>query len=173
MEILDYCARYAFKKITRSSGIKVHQIIVFDESDEPCAFSENASTHASIEDIKRDLRLETYRIEIRYLVHDKKYRAILRHDDGVRFPIRKDLGIFPKYTIREANVITTDDEFINVTKRIQKYAGQNGDFNAHAGSKIFVKDMFSFHDTDLYKALIIETTNGTLLVFDMDDIVGF
>lgn len=173
MEILDYCARYAFNKILKKSNFKVDKIIVFDESDDPLVFSENVSTHMSICDIKQKIALERYRIEVRFTAHNKKYRALFRHDDDANFPIRKELGVTPKHVIREANIITHDDEFIDVTRRIKKYAGQNGDFDAHAGCTVYVKDMFPFHDIDLYKVLLIETTKGDLIVFNMNDVIAF
>ncbi|ABT14164.1 hypothetical protein MT325_M610L [Paramecium bursaria chlorella virus MT325] len=160
MDAIKIYSRYLFKKITHSSGIKVDQILVFDESLNPDSYCENAPTSLTLAELREKLVIPEYRIEIRYSVHGKKFRAVVRDDDNVNFPIRKELGVFPRVRINKAYVLTVDGIKIDVTKRVLKYAGQNMDFNQHAGALIFTDDMFPFHDTDEYKSLIIETSDG-------------
>ncbi|AGE51944.1 hypothetical protein PBCVCVM1_733L [Paramecium bursaria Chlorella virus CVM-1] len=160
MDAIKFYSRFLFKKITHSSGIKVDQILVFDESLTPISYCENAQKFLTIDQLREKLRIPEYRIEIRYSIHGKKFRAVIRNGDNVNFPIRKELGMFPRVRINKAYVLTVDGIKIDVTKRVLKYAGQNMDFNQHAGALIFTEDMFPFHDTDEYKSLIIETSNG-------------
>ncbi|AGE59191.1 hypothetical protein PBCVOR070422_691L [Paramecium bursaria Chlorella virus OR0704.2.2] len=160
MDAIKFYSRFLFKKITHSSGIKVNQILVFDESLTPISYCENAPNSLTIAQLREKLRIPEYRIEIRYSIHGKKFRAVIRNDDNVNFPIRKELGMFPRVRINKAYVLTVDGIKIDVTKRVLKYAGQNMDFNQHAGALIFTDDMFPFHDTDEYKSLIIETSDG-------------
>ena len=126
----------------------------------PISYCENAPNSLTIAQLREKLRIPEYRIEIRYSIHGKKFRAVIRNDDNVNFPIRKELGMFPRVRINKAYVLTVDGIKIDVTKRVLKYAGQNMDFNQHAGALIFTDDMFPFHDTDEYKSLIIETSDG-------------
>lgn len=160
MDIIKFYGRYLFKKITHSSGIKVDQVIVFDESLGPISYCENAHPSLSLVELKKRLVIPEYRIEIRYSVHGKKFRAVIRQDDMINFPIRKELGVFPRVRINKAVVITNDGVELDVTKRILKYAGQNMDFNTHAGALLLTEDMFPFHDTDNYKCLIIKASDG-------------
>jgi hypothetical protein len=61
---------------------------------------------------------------------------------------------------------------IDVTNRVKKYAGQNGDFNAHAGSFIFVSDMFPYHDVDKYSRLVLlDEPSEKIKMFEMNDIL--
>ena len=170
MEVVDFYVRYLFKRMTHSSGIKVHQVLVFDESDDPVSYCENASTHLSVDDIKKTLRIQEYKIEIRYSIHGKKYRAIIRRDDNIHFPIRKELGVPRGPLIRCATLVSNDGKLVDVTKRILKYAGQNGDFNWHVKSMFLVCDMFPFHNTDDYEYLRIETSTSNN-EFSMNDII--
>jgi hypothetical protein len=160
MEIIKIYSRYLFKKITHSSGIKVDQILVFDESTCPISYCENARTSLSLPELQKKIAIPEYRIEIRYTIHGKKFRAVIRNNDDINFPIRKELGVFPRVRINKAWVLTKDGIKIDVTKRVLKYAGQNMDFNQHAGALLFTEDLFPFHDTDSYKSLIIEASDG-------------
>ncbi|AGE56401.1 hypothetical protein PBCVNEJV1_715L [Paramecium bursaria Chlorella virus NE-JV-1] len=167
METIDFYVRFLARKfMMRTSGIRVHQILVFDENSTYC---ENVSTHTTINDIKKSIAIPEYRIEIRYSVNGKKLRAILRHDDDVHFPIRKELGI-RIVPIVCALVVTKDGTWIDVTSRVRKYAGQNEDFNKHAGSTVFARDMFPFHDVDEYEGIVVETADH-VLEFGMDDAI--
>ena len=170
MEVVDFYVRYLFKKMTHSSGIKIHQILIFDESDDAVSYCENVSTHLSVEDIKKTICIQEYKIEIRYSVHGKKYRAIIRHDDNIHFPIRKELGVSPITLIHNAFLVTHDGDLVDVTRRILKYAGQNGDFNRHVDCRFFVRDMFPFHNIEDYECLRIQTS-GNANEFSMNDIV--
>lgn len=160
MDAIKFYSRFLFKKITHSSGIKVDQILVFDESSDPISYCENAPVSLTLVEIRENLAIPEYRIEIRYSVHGKKFRAVIRNNDNINFPIRKELGVFPRVRINKAYIFTVDGIKIDVTKRVLKYAGQNMDFNQHAGALLFADDMFPFHDTCKYKSLIIEANDG-------------
>jgi hypothetical protein len=171
MEVVDFYLRYVFKKMTHSSGIKIHQILIFDEGANPETYCENVSTDMSIRDIKETIKIFMYRIEIRYSIHGKKYRAVARESDDVHFPIRKELGAVPRAVVTRARVVTKDGRESDVTRRVRKYAGQNGDFNNHAGCLFFVDDMFPFHDVDEYAKLRLELSDGSVLDLRMNDVL--
>jgi hypothetical protein len=164
MEIIDFYVRLAFKKLTHSSGFRVDQIIVFDEGDDAIVFCENVDTRWTVDEIKRKIKLDMYRIEIRYIVHGKKYRAIIREFDDVHFPIRKELGM------TNLKIVKATIDGADFTKRILKYAGQNNDFNFHIGCLVFARDMFPFHDVD-DRVLRIEFDDGTVKEFFANDLV--
>ncbi|AGE59742.1 hypothetical protein ATCVTN60342_368L [Acanthocystis turfacea Chlorella virus TN603.4.2] len=165
-----YVARYV--KNAANPGFVLKKVIVFDESNEEDVHSECADTRLSLEELKKSIALDEYRIEFRYTVNGKKFRAIVRKDDGVSFPIRKELGLFPDFNVTSAVLLPHDGPHIDVTDRVKKYAGQNGDFNAHAGSFIFVSDMFPYHDVDNYARLVLlDEPSEKIKIFGMHDIV--
>ncbi|AGE50162.1 hypothetical protein ATCVCanal1_364L [Acanthocystis turfacea Chlorella virus Canal-1] len=166
-----YAMRYV--KNTVNSGFVLEKVIVYDESGEEDVFSEFADTHLPLDELKKSIALDEYRIEFRYKVNGKKFRAIVRKDDGVTFPIRKELGLIPKFTVTHAVLLPYDGPHVDVTNRVKKYAGQNGDFNAHAGSFIFVSDMFPYHDIDKYARLVLLDEHAEKIqVYSMHDIVN-
>lgn len=166
-DITKYYMRFGFNKIT-NNGFEIKKIIVFDERGD----YENVSTSMSIEDIKKNILLDSYKIEIRYVVNGKKYRAVIRDSDNVKFPIRKELGIPVNFKITHAYVYTQDSVQIDVTERVLKYAGQNLDFNRHANCALYAKDIFPFDNAgDFFKLSIVDDRTLEYKTFAMDDIL--
>jgi hypothetical protein len=171
-ELLGFYIRYAMKYLMHQSGIHVEKIIVFDETfGEDYPSYEYVSRHLTLDEIKRNLTISLYRIEIRYVIHGKKYRCVIRESDDVHFPIRKELGIRSNAQIRRAVLTTVGGDTVDVTSRVRKYAGQNNDFNSHAGYLFFVRDMFSFEDVDELSTLTLELCDNSVHDFNMNNLM--
>jgi DNA-directed RNA polymerase beta' subunit len=149
------CIRDAFK--TESGPI--YKTYVFSENEETDDNIRHEMTKLSIQEIKKNITVNNYRIELRYKVNNKKYRAIIRTNDNVTFPFRKEMGINLKPTLVNALLILKDTDNHthiahgsgsgsghDVTDRIVKYFGPNRDFNVNKGVVVYVQDMFPFDD---------------------------
>jgi hypothetical protein len=159
LNMIFACLRYFFGQ---TSSFQIKKILVFNETDDFPAY-EHASTRMSLDDIRRDIRIPSYRIEIRYEIRGTKYRCVVRECDTVCFPIRKQLGLqTPR--IRRALYGPKD-----VTARIHKYAGPNRDFNRSAGAEFFVRDMFPFDDMN-HRELLLELDDGTTRTLLVDSV---
>jgi len=168
---LTTVARYV--KNVFNPGFVLDKVIVFDETGEEDVYSEYADKHLTLDELKKSIALDEYRIEFRYRVHGKKFRVIVRKDDTVHFPIRKELGLRAEFDVTHAFLLPHEGHHIDVTNRVKKYAGQNGDFNAHAGSFLFVSDMFPYHDVDDYaRLMLLDEHSEKILVYSMHDIVN-
>lgn len=92
------------------------------------------------------------RVEVRYLSHGKKYRAVLRPGDNCTFPRdtpeRHRGG--PKGVM--AAELVGDDITVNITRRVHKYEGPTRDFHAGLGLRVGVTDMFPLDDAGELKA---------------------
>ena len=161
-------AKSIFRHLTAAK--KQYKCIVFNEDQgSELDFFEYAS-NMTIQEIKQKIRLEKYKIEIRYMVHGRKYRIVVRDNENVHFPIRKELGL-KKPTITSASLVRKDtEEEYDVTKRVQKYFGQNNDFNSGLGLKLFVQDLFPFDDhednAERFCDLYICMSDGRKYYFD-------
>ncbi|ABT15055.1 hypothetical protein NY2A_B656L [Paramecium bursaria Chlorella virus NY2A] len=161
-------AKSIFRHLTAVK--KQYKCIVFNEEEgNELDFFEYAP-NIPIEDLKKIIRLKKYKIEIRYVVHGRKYRIVVRDNENVHFPIRKELGL-KKPTITSASLVRKDtEEEYDVTKRVQKYFGQNNDFNIGLGLSLFVHDIFPFDDhednAEIFSALYIRMSDGTEYHFD-------
>jgi len=171
MKYLKLYVKNIFRKFF--TPMEKHKILVFNETcnDHEMAFFEYAS-NMSIEEIKKMISLENYKIEVRYTVGTRKYRVVIRENDDIQLPIRKELGIIKPRIISASLVRKDTGEEYDVTKRVCKYFGQNNDFNSGIGLKIFVHDMFPFDDhednSDRFSVLRICLTNGTVYEFDYE-----
>ena len=187
MEYLKYTTLYA-KSVLRGFFQKdtkvIYKTYVFsEEEDDDVLFHE--VTNLSIDEIKQHITIGAYRIEIRYAVNGKKYRAIVRESDDVKFPFRKEMGINLKPTITSALLILKDTDNHDheshgsgsgsghdVTDRISKYFGPNRDFNHGKGVKIFVQDMFPFDDhednSERFSVLRLHMSDGKYHDFDYE-----
>lgn len=90
---------------------------------------------------------EKMRVEVRYLAHGKKYRAVLRPGDECAFqavPERHRGG--PKGVM--AAELVGNDVTVNITRRVHKYEGPMKDFHRRMGLRVSVSDMFPFDDTE-------------------------
>ncbi|AGE59401.1 hypothetical protein ATCVOR07043_377L [Acanthocystis turfacea Chlorella virus OR0704.3] len=169
--VFRYATRYV--KNTMNRGFVLDKVIVFDESGEEDVHSEFADKHLTLDELKKSIALDEYRIEFRYRVNGKKFRAIVRKDDAMAFPIRKELGLRAEFQVTHAVLLPHEGHHIDVTNRVKKYAGQNGDFNAHAGSFLFVSDMFPYYDVDDYaRLMLLDEHSEKILVYSMHDIVN-
>lgn len=94
-----------------------------------------------------------WRIELRCSFGERKYRIILREHDTFQWPpvvdetaihhfhnMRAPQGILSAVLIAKKEIGATD---MDVTKRVQKYAGPNNDFH---GTTVYVKDLFPMDD---------------------------
>lgn len=118
------------------------------------------------------------RVEVRYLSHGKKYRAILRPGDDCSFPRdapeRHRGG--PKGVM--AAELVGDDITVNITRRLHKYEGPTKDFHAGLGLRVGVTDMFPLDDAGELKAsfhtlrLIDAHARVVLVSMDCDDLAG-
>ena len=153
---------------------KQYKCLVFNEEEENELDFFEYAPNMTIEEIKKQLRLKKYKIEIRYVVHGRKYRIVVRENENVHFPIRKELGL-KKPTITFASLVRKDteenaEEDYDVTKRVQKYFGQNNDFNSGLGLKLFVQDLFPFDDhednAERFCDLYICMSDGRKYYFD-------
>ncbi|AGE54338.1 hypothetical protein PBCVNY2B_671L [Paramecium bursaria Chlorella virus NY2B] len=161
-------AKSIFRHLTAAK--KQYKCIVFNEDQgSELDFFEYAPI-IPIEDLKKIIRLKKYKIEIRYVVHGRKYRIVIRETDNIHFPIRKELGIKKPNIVSASLVRKHTDEDIDVTKRVIKYFGQNNDFSAGLGLRLFVQDMFPFDDhednAEIFSALYIRMSDGTEYRFD-------
>lgn len=153
--------------------MQVNSVIVFDENPQAEIYHEYLSKYLSLDEIRciASNFTDKYKIEIRYTLRDKKYRAVIRDDDVV-FPVRKELGLKKSFTFTHAYVFTNTSQQFDVTERVKKYAGPNGNFNSHAGYIVFVKDVFPFSDTDKYfKLLLVDDMTQETRSFKMNDVV--
>ena len=149
---------------------KQYKCLVFNEDQgSELDFFEYVS-NMTIEEIKQKIRLEKYKIEIRYVVHGRKYRVVVRENENVHLPIRKELGLMKPNIVSASLLIKDSEEEYDVTKRVRKYFGQNNDFNSGLGLKLFVQDMFPFDDhednAERFDALYICMSNGNGYYFD-------
>ena len=172
MEYIEYIKLYAktmFHHLT--TPVKKHKILVFNETGNEMAFFEYAS-NMTIEEIKQRICLDKYKIEVRYTVGARKYRIVIRENDDVKLPIRKELGLMRPRIISASLVRKDTGEEYDVTKRICKYFGQNNDFNSGKGLRIFVHDMFPFDDhednAERISVLRLCMTNGNAYEFDYE-----
>jgi len=166
-----FLVRYVANKVM-NKGLALEKVIVFDETGTADTYSECASTELSLKELKELISIDEYKIEFRYTVNGKKFRAIVREDDDVKFPIRKELGLVPTFDMARAFVFAKDGRHMDVTTRVRKYAGQNGDFNAHAGSLLFASDMFPYHDVEEFHCVVLVDDHNKTRVFRMNDIVS-
>ena len=138
---------------------RVTKVIAFNESHVP---GEPISESFRPEDVswidchrRHDLVPWKYRLEIRYLYHGVKYRIILRPGEPVGVPT-KPMGLVRASRLVEARWVWEDGREgpeHDVTARVRKYLGPEGDFHlrgkevaaAAAGvsaSRFTVRDMF-------------------------------
>ena len=93
---------------------------------------------------------DTFRVEIRYTFHHKKYRMVLRSGDPCRFPPYRDPTThcrLPKGVLSARLQGAKGSEIdSDVTARVLKYQGPQGDFHAGLGLRVRLHDMFPFDD---------------------------
>ena len=172
MEYVNYLHLYAKTLYHNliSNKKKHHKCLIFNEEEETDFDFFEYAPDMTIEEIQKKIRLKKYKIEIRYIVHGRKYRIVVRENENIHFPIRKELGLM-KPNIESASLLIKDNGGeCDVTERIRKYFGQNKDFNSGLGLKIFVQDMFPFDDhednAERFGALYIRMSDGTEYYFD-------
>jgi len=153
-----------------TSKNKHPKCLIFNEEEETEFDFFEYAPDMPIEEIKQKLRLKKYKIEIRYVVHGHKFRIVVRENEKIHFPIRKELGLMKPNIVSASLLIKDSEEEYDVTKRIRKYFGQNKDFNSGLGLKLFVQDMFPFDDhednAERFDALYIGMSDGTDYYFD-------
>ncbi|AGE54661.1 hypothetical protein PBCVKS1B_475L [Paramecium bursaria Chlorella virus KS1B] len=150
---------------------KHYKCLIFNEEGSEFDFIGYASI-TTIEEIKQILRYKKYKLEIRYKDNGKKYRIVVRENENVHLPIRKNPGLV-KPTITFASLVKKDTkEEYDVTERVLKYFGPNNDFNTGLGLKLFVQDMFPVdnhkENAKKFSALRICMSNGNDYYFDYE-----
>jgi len=170
MDKLAFWTKYILRNVNSHHGFCIKKIMVFDESDNPSSYFEYADTKMSLADLCNLIALETYKVEIRYVSHGRKFRYVFRNDDLVHFPIRKKLEMKYRPEVQLAFIKYNDGSTKEITNRVIKYAGPNIDFNRSDGSILFASDIIPFYDADKVKSLHI--ISGYIpRKFRMDDIV--
>jgi len=172
MEYINYLRLYTktlYHKLISNKN-KHPTCLIFNEEEETEFDFFEYAPDMPIEEIQKKLRLKKYKIEIRYVVHGHKFRIVVRENEHIHFPIRKELGLMKPHIISASLLIKDSGEECDVTKRIRKYFGQNRDFNSGLGLKLFVQDMFPFDDhednAERFDALYIGMSDGTDYYFD-------
>lgn len=119
---------------------------------------------------------DRYKIEVRYVANGRKYRAVYRRQDaeGKTHAVPQPRMGRPKRRLVEAKLLprteTEADSHVDVTRRVLKYMGPQGDFHAAAGLRVTLHDVFPFddheHESERYKALELVFSDGTTQTFD-------
>lgn len=90
-------------------------------------------------------RTQELRVEVRYLAHGKKFRAILRPGDVPAFPPAPERHRGGPRGVMSAELVG-DDVAVNITRRVLKYQGPGKDFHSGLGLRVGVTDLFPYDD---------------------------
>ncbi len=157
-----------------SSGAVPYKIYAFNETAAGNFHELFPAKRCELADVRSKLGWEKYRIEMRYMFHGKKYRAVYRHDDEQDFPPKRAMKmvIAPK-VVSACLIRRADGKHIDVTDRVRKYLGPDRDFHAKIGLYVRVQDMFPFDDHDdnaeRFEALGVWLSTGKYLEFGYAD----
>lgn len=141
-------------------GPRAYRVYIFnestDEDDERRRFyQELAPRYFDADSWEPDARDLTgwarFRVEVRYVFRNKKYRMVLRPGDKCVFPPYQDASApacrLPRGVLsaRLQGALGSDID-CDVTERVMKYQGPRGDFHAGLGLTVRLQDMFPFDD---------------------------
>lgn len=87
------------------------------------------------------------RVEVRYLSHGHKYRAVLRPGDAFETPEALERHRGGPKGVMAAELVGPDGLVVDVTRRVHKYQGPTKDFHSGKGLRVSVLDMFPMDDT--------------------------
>jgi hypothetical protein len=119
------------------------------------------------ETVETILGWEKYRIEVKYMSHGSKYRAIYRKEnestESTTFPPRKRIGPVTTPRIVCATLHMHDGTWSDVTDKVIKYHGPNRDFHSGLGLKLVVSDAFPWERPDSIDLLRVAFERGTVV----------
>lgn len=141
---------------TSSHGPRAYRVYAFNESETDQGFYREISPrYFDSSTWEQDVRDMTgwarFRVEVRYIFRQKKYRMILRPGDCAAFPPYQEPAApacrLPKGVLSaRLQGPKGSDIDSDVTSRVLKYQGPRGDFHAGLGLTVHVHDMFPFDD---------------------------
>lgn len=161
------------KALFRSSpprGAHAYKIYAFNETNSGNFHEVFSAKRNDLDNIRRKLGWNKYKIEIRYTFHGHKYRAVYRHDDECGFPLPRGMKLVIAPKIKSACLIRrADGKQFDVTERVRKYMGPDRDFHSKSGLYVRVQDMFPFDDHDdnaeRFEAVGVWLSTGKYLEF--------
>ena len=129
---------------------RVYRVYAFNEGKGP-GFHREISLRMfradTWEDDVRELTgWESPRLEVRYVLRNKKYRMVLRPGDACRVPLDEPAHRVARLLSARLHGPRGADIECDVTDRVLKYQGPRGDFHASSGLRVRVHDMFPFDD---------------------------
>lgn len=140
-------------------------VLILDaEPGAPCEYStrkgkgfDPETWEADVREHRAGLAGKDFRVEVRYLFEGRKYRMVLRPGDPCRLPSPRrahGAGAGTESSCRMPRGVLSaslqgppgSGHRCDVTRRVLKYQGPDGDFHAGAGLRVRVHDMFPFDD---------------------------
>lgn len=144
------------QRVIATHDFLVFKVIALNEDDGTDAtvtssFNQGAEWESSVR-AATGWAHQNMRVEVRYLSHGKKFRAILRPGDTCTFPneVPERHRGGPKGVM--AADLVGDDITVNITRRMHKYEGPTKDFHSALGLRVGVTDMFPLDDAAELKA---------------------
>jgi hypothetical protein len=104
------------------------------------------------------------RVEVRYLSHGKKFRAILRPGDECVLPTKQERHVGGPKGILSAELVSREAT-VNITARVHKYQGPGRDFH---GTRVGVSDMFPYDDVSRFDELRVIDERATFVHIPVD-----
>lgn len=150
--------RVAYKRFMDIPTVRVHKVYAFadydgctDDNDFGCKRFGRVRTFEDLPEVP----WPRYRLEVRYVDNGRKYRAIYhvspkepRPASGPLIPPRTMGTAFaPKVTYA---YLRDGWHFRDVTSRVAKYMGPNGDFFAGSGLRVYAHEIDPFEDFDTF-----------------------
>ena len=157
------CFAWVWLKATWRSRLGAHDDYHRPKIVNVFAFSDDGESYRDItrefhaETWERDVKALTgwthYRVEIRYTMHKRKFRMLLRPGDTCKWPPPHEHAMKGPRGIFSATLSGKNGARRDVTKRLAKYCGPHGDFHQQI---VHVHDCFPFDDCE-YEAEVFET----------------
>lgn len=152
-----WCAVWGGRVAASQHGPRAYRVYVFNESSDinQGFYREISPRYFDSSTWEQDVRDMTgwsrFRVEVRYVLRQKKYRMILRPGETCAFPPYQEPAApacrLPKGVLSaRLQGPKGSDIDADVTSRVLKYQGPRGDFHAGLGLKTYVHDMFPFDD---------------------------
>lgn len=140
-------------------GPSAYQVYVFNEDEGQrdggfhCDMSPTFLSPSTWEQDARDYTSwSKFRVELRYVFRNKRYRMVLRPGDACIFPPYESDASEPRCRLPKgvlsARLQGPPGSGIDhdVTSRVLKYQGPRGDFHSGLGLRVRLQDMFPFDD---------------------------
>jgi hypothetical protein len=151
-------------------GAIPYKIYAFNETPVGNFHEVFSAKRDDLENVRKKLGWDEYRIEIRYAFRGNKYRVVYRRDDGGEFPPPRDMKMVVAPKINLACLIRRGDgRDVDVTDRVRKYFGPDRDFHSKG---VKIQDMFPFDDHDdnaeRFEALGVWLSSGKYMQFEYE-----